>query len=86
MQINPNEAEREGTMARTKSEKLMDIIKSKGITVTWLAKRLGISREGLYLKIKNDSQFRQQEIFTLCNELGLSLTEMQDIFFTDEVD
>ncbi len=46
-----------------------------------LAKKLGISEQGLYNKLKGVSEFRASEIRTLTDELSLSAQEREDIFF-----
>lgn len=70
----------------TNGTKLRGIIEAKGIKLVWLAKELNISRESLYLKLENENQFKQNEIFKICELLDLSLTQMQDIFFNNQVD
>lgn len=49
-----------------------------------LAKKLGISEQGLYNKLKGVSEFRASEIRTLTDELSLSAQEREDIFFAKE--
>lgn len=46
-----------------------------------LAKKLGISEQGLYNKLKGVSEFRASEIRTLTDVLSLSAQEREDIFF-----
>ena len=46
-----------------------------------LAKKLGISEQGLYNKLKGVSEFRASEIRTLTDALSLSAQEREDIFF-----
>ena len=46
-----------------------------------LAKKLGISEQGLYNKLKGVSEFRASEIRVLTDELSLSAQEREDIFF-----
>lgn len=49
-----------------------------------LAKKLGISEQGLYNKLKGVSEFRASEIRTLTDELSLSAQEREEIFFAKE--
>lgn len=49
-----------------------------------LAKKLGISEQGLYNKLKGVSEFRASEIRILTDELSLSAQEREDIFFAKE--
>ena len=46
-----------------------------------LAKKLGISEQGLYNKLNGISEFNASEIRTLTDELSLSAQEREDIFF-----
>lgn len=48
-----------------------------------LAKKLGISEQGLYNKLKGVSEFRASEIRVLTDELSLSAQEREDIFFAN---
>lgn len=65
---------------------LEDLIKLKGLKKGYLAERLSISRQALYLKINNESEFTATEINVLCEELGITkLTEKEKIFFVQKV-
>ena len=46
-----------------------------------LAKKLGISEQGLYNKLNGISEFKASEIRALTDELSLSAQERDDIFF-----
>lgn len=46
-----------------------------------LAKKLGISEQGLYNKLNGISEFKASEIRALTDELSLSAQEREDIFF-----
>ena len=56
-------------------------ISESGKTMTFIARKLGISRESLYLKINNSHEFKASEIETLKNELSLTNKERDAIFF-----
>ena len=60
---------------------LQAAISSAGITVTWLAKELGISREGLYNKTSGKTEFKASEIVALTKLLHLRHAERDRIFF-----
>lgn len=64
-------------------EKIAEVGKPK----TFLAKKVGISRAGLHLKIHNNNEFTAREIMILCDELGITrLTDKEKIFFANEVE
>lgn len=60
---------------------LRKTIKDTGKTITFLADRLGISRECFYGKISGNTEFKASEIVTLANELDLSKNTRDKIFF-----
>lgn len=66
----------------TDSELLKKKISESGISISHIAKKIGISREGLYKKINNISEFKASEIFAIKEILNLSAEERDDIFFT----
>lgn len=62
------------------------LIKSHGDTKDDLAKALGISRQGLYLKCtgKQACDFRLNEIKTIASRYNLTSDEILKTFFTNE--
>ena len=71
----------------TDSKKLRKLIKENGTTITVLAQKLGLSRQGLTLKIDNVNDFTAPEIVSLCETLRVtSLKERDSIFFAKKVD
>ena len=56
------------------------------IPITTIAKKMGISRQSFYEKIRGNREFRASEIEKLCSILRLTNDEKAFIFFTDEVD
>ena len=56
----------------TNTEELNVAILRSGLTKREIAKRLGLSEQGLLLKITNKSEFKASEIDKLCEILGLS--------------
>lgn len=49
-----------------------------------LAKKLGISEQGLYNKLNGINEFKASEIRALSDELSLSSQEREEIFFAKE--
>ena len=68
------------------NEKLKKVIEEQGIKMSFLAEKMGISRQSLYLKLKGDREFDQGEILSLKNTLHLSDKEFLTIFFGKTVD
>lgn len=66
----------------TNSELLKKKISESGISVSFIAKKMGLSREGLYKKINNLTEFKASEIFAIMGILNLSSKDRDDIFFT----
>jgi len=66
----------------TDSKKLSDEIADSGITITAIAKKLGITREGFYKKLNNETEF----ISALQKILRLTNKKRDEIFFAQEVD
>lgn len=60
---------------------LKETIKKKGTTITALAPKLNLTREGLSKKIDGTNEFKASEIITITKELKLSFKEREEIFF-----
>ena len=66
----------------TNSKLLKQIIDKSGLKLSFIAEKIGISRDSLYRKINNKTAFNQYEISELCNVLKIdSLEEKENIFF-----
>lgn len=65
---------------------LSDLIKDCGYTKASFAKKLGLSRQGLYKKIQGKSEFKQSEIEKASLFLNLDSKQEKDIFFSSFVD
>lgn len=65
----------------TNSQMLVDKIRECGFTHTKVAKELNITRQGLWKKIWNHSEFKQSEIEALSRLLNLSVSMEKSIFF-----
>ena len=60
---------------------LKEKISKSGLTVTWVASKLGISREGLHKKLRGNSEFKASEIATMSKILNLTNDEISEYFF-----
>ena len=56
-------------------------VKRAGFKNKDIAEAIGISPAGYTLKISNKSDFRQSEIKTICDLLGLTVEERDRVFF-----
>ena len=68
----------------TNTVMLRDKIESLGMSISFVAQKLGISREGLYKKLNNETEFKASEIVNLKELLRLSDTERDNIFFENK--
>lgn len=67
-------------------ELLRGIIQDRGVKVSVLADKIGISRQSLHMKLNGERSFDQGEIMAIKTNLRLSDTEFMEIFFNDRVD
>lgn len=65
----------------TDSQLFKQRVKDCGFTFSDVAKRLNLTRQGLWKKINNLSEFKQSEIEILSNLLGLNSEMERAIFF-----
>lgn len=70
----------------TNSKMLSNEIADSGITITAIAKKIGITREGFYKKLNNETEFKASEISALQKILNLSNQKRDQIFFAKEVE
>lgn len=70
----------------TDSNMLNAAIDESGITITAIAKKLGITREGFYKKLNNKTEFKASEVKTMQNILNLSNKKRDEIFFAEKVE
>lgn len=70
----------------TDSKTLSDEIINSGITITAIAKKIGITREGFYKKLNNETEFKASEISSLQDILRLTNKKRDEIFFAKEVE
>lgn len=71
----------------TNTALLESLIKESGLKLSFIAAKLGISRHGLYKKIRGVSQFTGPEIKIMCKLLKLKTwAKIEPVFFADGVD
>lgn len=62
------------------TDKLKDVIKESGMSMTAIAIKSGIVRETLYNRLNGIGEFTASEIIGLTQALSLSRSERDDIF------
>ena len=70
----------------TDSELLSDEITESGMTITAIARKLGITREGFYKKLNNETEFKASEISAMQKILNLTSKKRDAIFFAKQVE
>ena len=70
----------------TDTKALKGAIKSSGVSLTYLADTLGITRGALYKKLENVTEFKASEIVMLKRVLNLSDKKRDEIFFNEKVE
>lgn len=70
----------------TDTQLLLKYIEECGINTNTIAKELGITRQGLWKKLKNITEFKQSEIEKITRILKLDSEAQRLIFFTLGVD
>lgn len=70
----------------TDSKELSEVIEKSGLKIIHIASVLGLSREGLYKKINNQTEFKASEIVRLQEILNISNEKRDEIFFNSKVE
>ena len=65
--------------------KLLGRIKEKGFTQETLAKHIGITPGSVSEKLNNKANFKQREIFLICEALDIPINEIGAYFFVPKV-
>lgn len=65
---------------------LKSTINNRGVTIVSIARNIGLSREGLYLKLAGDAEFKASEIEKITSVLNLTKDERDAIFFAEKVE
>lgn len=61
--------------------KLLGTMREKGITQKVLAEKIGVSETTFNQKLKNNSEFKQSEMYSILNYLELNLNDVTEYFF-----
>ena len=70
----------------TNTTLLVQLIRESGLKLSFIAEKLGISRQALHRKIKGLVQFVGPEIKIMCELLHLETwAQIQPVFFADDV-
>lgn len=64
----------------TDTNALRDRITKSGISISFIAREIGISRESFYLKMNNSCEFKASEIACVKRVLNLTNSERDAIF------
>lgn len=70
----------------TNTNELRKTISQAGVSIVFLAKKAGITRESFYQKMKNETEFKASEIVALADALHLTNEKRDSIFFAPEVE
>ena len=70
----------EGGQKMTDTKLLREAIDNSGMSITFISNEIGISREALYKKISNTTEFKASEITKLSKILNLS-NRARDVIF-----
>lgn len=71
----------------TNTALLEKLIKDSGLKLSFIAEKVGITRQALHRKIKGLVQFTGPEIKVLCELLNLQdWAKIEPVFFADNVD
>lgn len=84
MGVIENHYQTKGGVSMTDTLRLKGLIAEQGIKLSWVAEYLGLSRNGLFLKMTNESEFKASEIAKLKQLLRLTDVETGQIFFNRE--
>lgn len=64
----------------TDIERLKNIIDKKGLRMSWIAEKMGVTRQCLNHKMTGRSEFSRAQVAQISEILGLSKTETFEIF------
>lgn len=66
----------------TDTVKLREVIKSRGVSFAFIARKIGMTRQGLMKKLDENSDFKAYQMFIIKDLLRLTDEEAKDIFFS----
>lgn len=64
---------------------LLGKIKARGFTQETLAKHIGMAKSSMCLKLNNKANFKNAEVFLICEALQIDISEIGAYFFTPKV-
>lgn len=67
----------------TNTSLLEGYIEKSGYKRSYIAKALGITRTGLFLKCTNQNEFKASEIEKMCQLLNIGIDDRMRIFFAN---
>lgn len=70
----------------TNSKKLKELLESRGVSFAFVAKKIGMTRQGLYKKFEDGSDFKAYQMIIIKDLLRMTDEEARDIFFSSNVD
>lgn len=65
----------------TATEKIRELISSKGLKLNFVANELGISPYALALKLNNQNEFKSSEISIMCQLLDITDLKQKEVLF-----
>lgn len=65
----------------TNTELLKKKIDESGLKISFIAEKMGLSRQGLYYKINGEREFTQSEIILICDILKIKSKPERDLIF-----
>lgn len=68
----------------TDVERLKNIIDKKGLRMSWIAEKMGVTRQCLNNKMMGHADFSRTQIAQIAEILGLNKTEIVEIFLNRE--
>ena len=68
----------------TDIDMLSMVISKSGLKIGYIAERLGLTREGLYRKLRGQTEFKVSELAILQRVLRLSDADIKAIFFASD--
>lgn len=70
----------------TDTRRLKEVIEANGLKTSFLAEKLGISRQALLNKMSNKTEFKAGETLVLRELLNLTPEQWESLFFTKNVE
>lgn len=74
------------TRKMTNTELLVKKINESGLKVSFIAEKLGLTYQGFMNKVNNKTEFKATEVAALQQLLHLTNEEVQEIFFSADVE